>query len=43
MGKVIPFRSYAESQGRTIIRRGQRNVRCTARKRVGPTSVSSVR
>ena len=44
MGKGIPFGSYAESQGRrAIIGGGQCNVRCTARKRIGPTSVPSVR
>jgi hypothetical protein len=44
MGKRIPFGSYAESQGRrAIIRGGQSNVRCSARKCIGCTSIPSVR
>ena len=43
LSKGIPCRSYTEGQsGRATIQGSQSNLRCAARERSGPTTVSSV-
>ena len=44
LGKGIPCRSYTDGQSRReTVQRSQSNLRCAARERFGPTTVSSVR